>query len=366
MYDVAIIGLGPAGATLARLLDKKYKVIAIDKRDQKSGKCCGGLLSPDAQRILAQFDICLPKDVLVDPQIFSVKTIDCDNNIEKFYQRFYLNMDRAKFDNFLISLIPDTIEICRNSICNKIEVENDLYRFTFTSNGTERAETARIVIGADGANSVVRNTFYENKLEKYVAIQEWYKDGINSPFYSCIFDTQITDSYCWTISKDSYFIIGGAFPIKNSDKRFEALKEKVRSMGRVFGELAKREGCLINLHRGGVSICTGKNGAYLIGEAAGMISPSSLEGISYAMESAKILAEIINSNSNNINGNNTNIKGNCTNIKGNCNNIIRVYFNKSLGIRIRLLLKMIKKPFMYNRFLRMLVMRSGIKTINSG
>jgi flavin-dependent dehydrogenase len=29
MYDIAIIGLGPDGATLARLLDKKYKVIAI-------------------------------------------------------------------------------------------------------------------------------------------------------------------------------------------------------------------------------------------------------------------------------------------------------------------------------------------------
>jgi flavin-dependent dehydrogenase len=80
-----------------------------------------------------------------------------------------------------------------------------------------------------------------------------------------------------------------------------------------------------------------------------MISPSSLEGISYSMESAKILAEIINGNSNNINGN--------------CNNISRTYFNKTWGIRIRLLFKMIKKPFMYNKILRMLIMKSGIKTI---
>jgi flavin-dependent dehydrogenase len=344
MYDIAIIGLGPAGATLARLLDKKYKVIAIDRKGQNDGKCCGGLLSPDAQRILAQFDICLPKDVLVDPQIFSVKTIDCDTHIEKFYQRFYLNMDRAKFDNFLISLIPNNIEICCNSICKNIEIENNIYRFTFTSDGTERTETARIVIGADGANSIVRNTFYKKKLERYVAIQEWYKDGINSPFYSCIFDSHITDSYCWTISKDNYFIIGGAFPANDSNKRFEKLKEKIKNRGISFGELAKREGCLINLHKGRVHICTGKNGAYLIGEAAGMISPSSLEGISYAMESAKTLAKIIN---------------------GNSNNISRTYYNRTRGIRIRLLLKMIKKPFMYNKFLRMLVMRSGVKAIKT-
>jgi 2-polyprenyl-6-methoxyphenol hydroxylase-like FAD-dependent oxidoreductase len=94
MYDIAIIGLGPAGATLARLLDKKYKIIAIDKRNADAGKCCGGLLSPDAQKILAQFDICLPKEVLADPQIFSVKTIDLDNGLEQYYQRFYLNCGR--------------------------------------------------------------------------------------------------------------------------------------------------------------------------------------------------------------------------------------------------------------------------------
>jgi flavin-dependent dehydrogenase len=130
MYDVAIIGLGPAGATLARLLNKKYKVIAVDKKNAKINKCCGGLLSPDAQKILAQFDICLPKDVLVNPQIFSVKTIDFDNHIERFYQRFYINMDRAKFDNFLVSLIPNAVEICDDSFCADIKEENHIFSFT--------------------------------------------------------------------------------------------------------------------------------------------------------------------------------------------------------------------------------------------
>jgi flavin-dependent dehydrogenase len=343
MFDIAIIGLGPAGATFARLLDKKYTVIAIDRKNYKTGKCCGGLLSPDAQKILAQLDICLPKDILVDPQIFSVKTIDLNNHIEKYYQRFYLNMDRAKFDNFLISLIPDSKEICSDSVCKKIEFKKDTYHFTFKSKGVERTEEARIIIGADGANSIVRNTFHKkNKMKKYISIQEWYKDGMNSPFYSCIFDKDITDSYCWTISKDSFFVIGGAFPINKSNMRFEMLKEKVKNIGILFGELEKREGCFINVNKGNVNICTGKNNAYLLGEAAGMISPSSLEGISYSMESAKILAEIMNKS---------------------LKNIAQEYFFKSLGIRMRLLCKEVKKTFMYNKILRKIVMKSGIKTI---
>jgi 2-polyprenyl-6-methoxyphenol hydroxylase-like FAD-dependent oxidoreductase len=35
----------------------------------------------------------------------------------------------------------------------KIETKNDIYRFTFVSKGVERTEEARMVIGADGANS---------------------------------------------------------------------------------------------------------------------------------------------------------------------------------------------------------------------
>jgi flavin-dependent dehydrogenase len=343
MYDIAIIGLGPAGATLARLLNKKYKIIAIDRKNSKTGKCCGGLLSPDAQKILAQFDICLPKNVLANPQIFSVKTIDLDNHIEKFYQRFYMNMDRAKFDDFLISLIPNSVEIYNDSFCKKIMKENGRYRFIFKTNGLERIEDAKIIIGADGANSIVRNTFYKkNKINRYVSIQEWYEDDKNSPFYSCIFDKEITDSYCWTISKNNYFIIGGAFPIEDSNMRFELLKKKIKKSGIIFEKLVKREGCFVYLNKGITSTCTGKDGAYLIGEAAGMISPSSLEGISYSMDSAKILSEVLNNN---------------------YNKISHKYFMGTLGIRIKIILKILKMPFMYNVILRKLVMKSGLKTI---
>jgi flavin-dependent dehydrogenase len=347
MYDIAIIGLGPAGATFARLLDKKYKVLAIDKKNSGTGKCCGGLLSPDAQKILAQFDICLPKDVLVDPQIFSVKTIDLDNHIERMYQRFYINMDRSKFDRFLISMISHNIEILDSSICTKIEKEHGAYKLTIKTNKAKRTEKAKIIIGADGAHSIVRSSFYrKNTIQKYISIQEWYEDIGNSPFYSCVFGREITDSYCWTISKDNYFIVGGAFPLKNSSARFAALKESVKNLcGISFGKMAKREGCFVFLNKGLMGTCTGKNGAYLIGEAAGMISPSSLEGISYSMESARKLAEIIN--------------------RRGLENIGPAYFMRTLGIRITLICKILKMPFMYNKTLRKLVMKSGIKAINN-
>ena len=32
MYDIIIVGLGPAGLVLAQYLDKKFKVLALDKK----------------------------------------------------------------------------------------------------------------------------------------------------------------------------------------------------------------------------------------------------------------------------------------------------------------------------------------------
>jgi flavin-dependent dehydrogenase len=192
----------------------------------------------------------------------------------------------------------------------------------------------------------VRKTFYNKKnIKKYTAIQEWYEGKTITPFYSCIFDREITDSYCWTISKDNYLIIGGAFPVIDCNKKYEKLKERIKNSGINFEKLIKREGCFVFLNKGFMSTCTGKKGAYLIGESAGMISPSSLEGISYAMESSKILAEIINEG---------------------LNHVAYKYFIRTLGIKIKLISKIFKMPFMYNRFLRMLIMKSGIKTVRRG
>lgn len=128
MYDIAIIGGGPAGATLARLIGKKYKVLLIDKRQllesnakKSSMKCCGGLLSPDAQKLLAKLGLGIPKDIMVDPQIFVVRTIDMHNKTEKYYQRFYFNLDREKFDKWLLSLVPPEVDIRCGHIFKNLE-----------------------------------------------------------------------------------------------------------------------------------------------------------------------------------------------------------------------------------------------------
>ncbi|MBI5555358.1 MAG: hypothetical protein HY920_05860 [Elusimicrobia bacterium] len=72
----------------------KYRILLLDRRrmvtdSRLQEKCCGGLLVPDAQGFLAQFGLGLPREVLVGPQLFSVRTIDLENHLERHYQRHY-------------------------------------------------------------------------------------------------------------------------------------------------------------------------------------------------------------------------------------------------------------------------------------
>ena len=348
-YDVAIVGLGPAGSTLARLLDKHFKVVAIDKKRIADGgfkKVCGGLLSLDAQEALARFDMTLPKEILADPQIFAVNTIDLKAGLTRVYQRPYVNLDRDKFDKWLMSLVPPHVEIILDGRCESVERDGDGFRLKVVHGGKERVMTAKYVVGADGASSIVRRCLEgKTKTRRYVAIQQWFREGNAKPFYSCVFDCDTSDCCSWSISKDGMFIFGGAFPFDDPRGRFEEQKRKLEKYGFVFGEPIKTEACVVLRPRRMSDFRLGSNGEFLIGEAGGFISPSSLEGISYAMNTAQKLAEIINACSDRRSPNNA-------------------YRRAVLPMRIKLMAKVLKCAFMYVPFLRRLVMKSGVQSLD--
>lgn len=343
-YDLVIIGGGPAGATLARLAGRNRRTLLVDGGSMP--KPCGGLLAPDAQKILAHFDLNLPKEILADPQIFSVKTLDMATCRTRWYQRMYVNLDRERFDRWLVSLVPEEVIVVKGRCVSLTRMEDGRIRIAIRCrDGTLMEAVACILTGADGAGSFVRRSLLKPlRTRKYTAVQQHYRSdpAQSHSFYSCIFDEKTTDCCAWTISKDDILIFGGAFPVTGSGKRFMELREKLLALGFPLTDPIRTEACQVLRPTGFGSFQTGEGNVFLIGEAAGFISPSSLEGISYAMKSAVALSGAM---------------------AGNREGISRRYRFRTFGMRLKLVGKNIKCLAMYMPFLRRAVMKSGLMSI---
>ncbi len=354
MYDIAIIGSGPAGATLARLIGKDFRVLLIDRRQLTAPavdslvfqKCCGGLIAPDAQEMLARFGLGIPKQLLVGEQLFTVRTIDFDNSIERYYQRHYLNINREKFDRWLVSLIPTTVTFRMGCIFKGFQEDEGRIKISFSGkDGRTYSESAKILVVADGAFSQVRKQLgqYGINLKLYIAIQEQFESDQILPYYSAIFDQSITDFYAWTIPKDDCLLLGAALPLyQNPTARFELLKSKMSNYGYQLRKSLKKNGAFLLRPQWSNKTDTGLDKVILLGEAAGWISPSSAEGFSYAFKSALALAE---------------------SFKANPDRPMETYTKKLRSLKQNILFKNLKSPFMYNPLLRKLAMLSGIQSM---
>lgn len=281
IYDVAIIGAGPAGSMLARFLEgQSHKTVLLDSRDfARNKKSCGGLIAPDAQKFLEIHGIRLPENIKVKPQLQQVKTIDLKTGLTRYYKRNYINIDRLAFERFLH----------KDLTCDK-HFKYAVKSIEKTKSGfiINREIKAKIIVGADGASSKIRRLFFTEKQERgYVAVQEFFK-AKETPFYGCYFDESLTDYYGWALVKNGIKQVGLAIPEdKNAAETFQKFKKKIgmrniKSIGK-DGARILRPGFFHEVK------CT-KN-IFLIGEAGGYVSPSSAEGLSYAFKSAKALAD---------------------------------------------------------------------------
>jgi flavin-dependent dehydrogenase len=295
--------------------------------------------------MLSRLGLGLPKRILQDPQLFVVRAIDVPRRLERYYQRHYINMDRLEFDRWLLSMAPPGVDLRLGCRLLGYGPQAEGFRLVLDRGGRQCEETARIVVGADGATSRVRGQLGPGAPPKmYFAIQEWVEAGGSVPYFSSIFDPRITDYYCWTIPKADHLIIGAALRQReDTARKFEQLKSQLKAWGFRLGWTIRREGGFILRPRRLRELSIGVKGVPLVGEAGGWISPSSAEGFSYAFRSALVLAEALRSG---------------------WEGFEERYCRKMRVLRSNILLKHLKSHLLFHPWFRKVVMKSGLQSMD--
>ena len=254
-------------------------------------------------------------------------------------------MDREQFARWLVSLIPAKVEQAYNTVVQSIIKTADGYTVRYIKDGKETVVQSRLIVGADGAFSTVRKLLCQDAMQpkQYIAIQEWFACDEEIPYFTAIFDEEITDFYSWIIPKEKHLLLGTAVePGAQAWRKYQRLKEKLDHLGFAFEHSIRTEGSYLCRPQHPTQFYAGRDHVALIGEAAGAISPSSAEGISYALKTSLYLAESL-----------------AEGIEG----FLDRYRNKTKDIKTNLLWKNLKCPAMYQPTLRKLAMKSGLQSM---
>ncbi len=300
VYDFIVIGAGPAGSAFCKYISSKYKVLLVDKRDVDennnftSSKACGGLLNLECQKELAVQSLAIPREVLEEPQMFTVRAFDFDNKISRHYQKSYMNIDRTLFDSFLFNKISSDIDVLTSSLYLSHNIKKHYIEVKIKSNNEINIFKTKRLIDATGAGAFISKDLH-SRPRAYACLQRHYKFKNRLPYMFSAFDKNLTDYYAWGVQKADTLIVGAAINDKNKAKaKFDYFINKLSEMGFDLSEEIKREGALLLRPKKVSDVYIGKKPIYVIGEAAGLISPSSSEGISFALRSGRFLAESIN------------------------------------------------------------------------
>ncbi|MDB5658950.1 MAG: geranylgeranyl diphosphate reductase [Cypionkella sp.] len=291
-YDVIVIGGGPSGATAANDLARAGCDVAFLDRAGRI-KPCGGAIPP---RLIEDFSI--PEAQLVahiqTARMISPTQRAVDIPIEN---GFVGMVDREHFDEFLRKRAVENGATRLTGTYLRLERDaggtHVIYRDKAT--GAEMRLATKLVIGADGARSNVAKAEVPggDKIPYVIAYHEIIKAPVASNSYDpgrcdVIYDGKISpDFYGWVFPHGDQCSVGMGTGIDGIDLK-QATADLRAQAGLAGCETIRREGAPIPLR----PMDRWDNGrdVVLAGDAAGVVAPSSGEGIYYAMVGGRVAA----------------------------------------------------------------------------
>lgn len=293
-YDVVVVGGGPSGATAAEDLARAGKKVALIDRAGRI-KPCGGAIPP---RLIQDFDI---PDSQVVAKINTARMVSpTARHVDIPIENGFVGMvDREFFDEFLRDRAAQAGADRHTGTFLRIDRSEKGTWVVYRDKATREEVSIRtkLIIGADGARSDVARAEvpggdtipYVIAYHEIIKAPEGKSENYDPKRCDVIYDGVVSpDFYGWVFPHGKSASVGMGTGVDGTDLK-AATKLLRDSAGLAECETIRKEGAPIPLK----PLDKWDNGRDLVlaGDAAGVVAPSSGEGIYYAMAGGRVAGE---------------------------------------------------------------------------
>ena len=311
-FDIAIIGGGPADSSAAMLLSKKgYSVALIEKKQYPREVLCGEFISKEIVEFFKE-NLLYEEFIKLNPNPITSFRFSSDRGTE-FFSSFNFQaygIKRSKLDSFLLSkALENGTEIYQPAEVKGIIKLNNSYLLNFSRSNENIAIESKIIIAAYGKQSILdKNSdrgFYGKKSNLNGVKFHIDKNHFNSFNKEEIQIYTSSNIYCGLNAVDDKTITL-CFLEKRNNFHYSSkdILMQLSRQNKKFNALLNRDffDCIDNAPIYGTgNIYFGKRdivneGIFYIGDAAAVIAPLVGDGIGMAVQSSRLISDILHRN----------------------------------------------------------------------
>ena len=313
-YDVIIVGGGPAGSTLASLIGGKTKTLLLDKAKFPRDKTCGDAVSGKTLTMLKELNLVPKMEKAKHKKIYGIAFSSPNGTMTRISlkknilgKKYGYVCKRIVFDDILFKNASKKCDAIQNFTVTDLIWENGrVSGVKGLLKGKEKTFKGKIIVGADGAQSVIAQKLKvnDNPPEHVcIAMRAYYKNvkGLTDDIEIHFVD-KLIPGYFWVFpAANNEANVGIGVILSEVKKRNVDLKQvmfKILKENKLFKERFKNAVITSEVKGWALPFASYKrkiagDSWILLGDAASLVDPFSGEGMGNGSLSARIAAPVI-------------------------------------------------------------------------
>lgn len=298
MYDVIVVGAGPAGCTASKVLaERGYRVLLVEKFKMPRYKSCSGqLIQKTLDLVQAYFGAPVPDAATCAPAENRGMIFTDDRGQSFRFEQSGRNVWRSSFDKWLADRAADAgAEVLDGAPAISLEPRGDAV--TVTLKGRRAcAEGARYVVDCEGVVGLLKRRLLGGH-PQYIRTCQTFNRGsvdLDSHYFYAYLQPELSEYDAWMNVKDGQLVLGVS--VRDGGRAEAYYARFIDYMRREHGLRIERQlkvdRWLMPRVQPGCPIDCGAGRILFAGEIAGFLNPMG-EGISAAMESGHRAADAI-------------------------------------------------------------------------